>query len=138
MRHLRLGYILLFFSIQSHADTIEHYMNIADNIPKMEMKADAESQAWARSARNILILTSESIAETLLLANENAKSHGSPLFCIPPGTTVNALTMNELIQQTYKENSSQQADKNKMSVSQVALLGLSQRYPCDQNRTRTL
>ena len=42
--------------------------------------------------------------------------------------------MNELIQQTYSEISSQASDKNKMTVSQVALLGIEKRYPCPQDR----
>ena len=54
-----------------HADTMGNYMSIAGNIPLMEIKADPQAQAWARSARNILILTSESIIESLNLANES-------------------------------------------------------------------
>ena len=54
------------------ADTMEHYMAIAEQLPQMEMKADPKSQSWARSARSVLTLTHESIAETLLEANEAA------------------------------------------------------------------
>lgn len=125
--------ILLLLCIAAnyvYSDTIDHYMNIANNIPQMEMKADQQSQAWARSARTVLILTSESIAESLLLANDTAKQRGTPLFCLPPSMQLSGLTLNELIQQTYKEISSQQSDKDKMTVSQVALTGLSKQYPC--------
>lgn len=124
--------LCLMLSVSAHADTIDHYMNIASNIPQMEMKADQQSQAWARSARTVLILTSESIAETLTLSNDSARQAGAPLFCIPPGTPLDAAALNDLIQQTYREISSQQSDKNKMTVSQVALLGLSKKYPCQQ------
>lgn len=116
-----------------HADTINNYMNIANNIPQMEMKADPQAQAWARSARNVLTITSESIAETLTQANETAKTQGRPIFCLPQGTQLNSIVMNELIQQTYKEISSQQSDKDRMTVSQVALLGVSKKFPCQQN-----
>ncbi len=128
----RLIYLCLMLSVNAYADTIDHYMSIANNIPQMEMKADQQSQAWARSARTVLILTSESIAETLALSNDSARRLGSPLFCIPSGAQLDAITLNDLIQQTYRENSSQQSDKNKMTVSQVALLGLSKKYPCQQ------
>lgn len=124
---------LFILSFTTYADTIEHFMNIANNIPKMEMKADPQSQAWARSARNILTLTCESISETLLIMNDAAKSQGSPLFCLPAGTQMNADNLNQLIQQTYRELSSQKSDKDKMTVSQVALLGISQHYPCKEN-----
>ncbi len=126
-------FVLLCCSLLSSvtfADTIDHYINIAGNIPQMEMKADPQAQAWARSARNILILTSESVAESLMLANESANRAGNPLFCLPATVTLNGTMMNELIQQTYREISSQQSDKSKMTVSQVALLGLSKQYPC--------
>lgn len=123
--------ISLLFIVESlHADTINNYMNIANNIPQMEMKADPQSQAWARSARHVLTITSESIAETLIQANQTATQLGKPLFCLPYGMQLNPVTMNELIQQTYKETSSQRSDKETMTVSQVALLGVSKRYPC--------
>lgn len=126
-------YVFLIASINAHADTIDHYINIANNIPQMEVKADPQAQAWARSARNILILTSESIAESLTIANDSATRAGTPLYCLTPSVTLNGKMLNDLIQQTYREISSQQSDKDKMTVSQVALLGLSKQYPCQQN-----
>lgn len=126
-------YVFLIGSINAHADTIDHYINIANNIPQMEVKADPQAQAWARSARNILILTSESIAESLTIANDSATRAGAPLYCLTPSVTLNGKMLNDLIQQTYREISSQQSDKNKMTVSQVALIGLGKQYPCQQN-----
>lgn len=122
---------LASFSFTTSADTIGRYMNIANNIPKMEMKADKQSHTWARSARTILSLTSESIAETLVLANEEAQAHGStPLYCLPEGVTLNALLLNEIIQETYREISSLERDKNDMTVSKVALIGINRKFPC--------
>lgn len=130
MRYL-LGFII-FTSIGANADTIDHFMNIASNIPQMETKADPQSQTWARSARTVLVLTSESIAETLALANETAKEQGAPFFCLPASVQLNGTTLNELIQQTYRDISSERSDKDKMTVSQVALMGLKKQYPCQQ------
>ncbi|WED43335.1 phosphatase [Legionella cardiaca] len=125
--------IFLFFllcTLNTQADTMDHYMNISNSIPQMEMKADPQAQAWARSARNVLIITNESIAETLLQANELAKSQGKPLFCLPQGTNLNAIILNGIILETYRDISSQQSDKDKMTVSQVAWLGVTKKYPC--------
>lgn len=124
--------LLTTFSSLVQADTIDHYMRIVHTVPKMAMRADPRSQAWARSARNILILTSESIGESLTLANETATRQGSPLFCLPPGVRLNGVMLNELIQQTYRDISSRQSDKDKMTVSQVALIGVTKVYPCVQ------
>ena len=132
MAFKRFGLLMLLASCAAQADTIDNYMNIAGNIPQMEMKADPQAQAWAHSARNILILTSESVMESLALANESANRAGNPLFCLPPGLTLDASTVNDLIQRTYQDISSQPSDKNKLTVSQVALIGLSQQYPCQQ------
>lgn len=129
---MRYLVFLLMMSANVYADTIDHFMNIVNNIPQMEMKADPQAQAWARSARTVLLLTSESIVETLTLTNETAKQQGTPLYCIPIGVELTAATLNDLIQQTYKTIPSQQSDKDKMTVSQVALLGLKQQYPCQQ------
>ncbi|KTD49711.1 phosphatase [Legionella quinlivanii] len=129
-------YLFLMLSILSFlvkADTIDHYINISNNIPQMEMKADAQSQAWARSARNVLIITAESIAETLTQANDLAKSQGRQLFCLPEGKKLDAMTMNNIIVQTYNSISSQESDKSKMTVSQVAWLGVMKSFPCQGN-----
>ncbi|MCL9683279.1 phosphatase [Legionella maioricensis] len=124
---------LISFCSGLHADTINNYMKIANNIPQMEIKADPQAQAWARSAHHVLTITCESIAETMIQANETAKSQGKPIFCLPAGTQLNSINLNELIQQTYKEISSQQSDKDKMTVSQIAWLGVSKQYPCQTN-----
>lgn len=132
----KLFFICLLAAHQAYSDTMEHYMNIVNNIPKMEMNADPQAQAWARSARNVLAITTESIAETLLEANANAKNQGQPLFCLPNGTQLNTMTLDGIIQQTYKEISSQQSDKQKMSVSQVAWMGVRKNFPCNQNQAQ--
>jgi len=128
MRSLLIA--LTFISSIAQADTINNYMNIANNIPQMEIKADPQAQAWARSARHVLTITCESIAETILQANETAKASGKPLFCLPAGVQLNPIVMNELIVQTYKEMSSQQSDKDKMTVSQIAWLGINKKFAC--------
>lgn len=115
----------------TNADTIEHYMNIANSIPRMEMKADSESQAWARSARNVLLLTCDSIADTLLLTNETAKQKGYPIFCMPNSGKIDPSYLNNLIQKTYKELNDN--NKNTKTVSEIALLGISKEYPCQKS-----
>lgn len=127
--------LFLLVSFVAQADTMDHYINITNQIPQMEMKADPQAQSWARSARNVMILTNESIAETLLQANELARSQGRPLFCLPPGVTLNANTMNDLIVRTYRELSSQQSDKDRMTVSQMAWLAVGKSYPCQTAQT---
>lgn len=118
----------VFLPVQ--ADTMEHYMKIVSNIPKMEVKADNQAQIWAKSARNVLVLTCESVAESLMIANNEASRKGASLFCLPGTVTLNSTMLHDLIQQTYRGISSQESDKEKMTVSQVALLGLVQNYPC--------
>ncbi len=128
---------LFFICSYLHADTINNYMSIANNIPQMEIKADPQAQAWARSARHVITITCESIAETMLQANEVAVNQGKPIFCLPSGTQLNAVLLNNLIQQTYKEISSQQSDKDKMTVSQIAWLGINKQYPCSTSNAPT-
>ncbi|MDP1604317.1 MAG: phosphatase [Legionella sp.] len=132
--------IATFFGIFAffvHADTMNHYMNISNQIPQMEMKADPQAQAWARSARSIMVITNESIAETLTQANELAKAQGKPLFCLPLNTTLNAMTMGGIILQAYRDNSSQQSDKDRMTVSQMAWAGVTKAYPCQPQVAQT-
>ncbi|WP_185967309.1 phosphatase [Legionella israelensis] len=123
----------LFLWHQVYADTMDHYMSIADNIPKMEMKADSQSQAWARSARNVLIITCESIAETINQANVYAQKQDNPFFCLPANKQLTASVLNELIQQTYKEIPELQKDR--MTVSEVAWIAVKKNFPCKQRST---
>lgn len=112
------------------ADSIAHYMSIAQNIPRMEMKADASAQTWARSARNVLLLTGESIWESLKIANYSSQQKGNPLFCLPPDQALSAEQMYDLIQNTYQKLNLSPEQQNQMSVAQVALKGLEEAYPC--------
>ena len=127
--------IIAAFSVQ--ADTMEHFVSIFNEIPKMEIKADPQSQAWARSARNVLAVTTETIAETLMQANEYATSQGKPLFCLPISVQLNSATMSDIIVKAYQDLSSQQSDKGKMTVSQIAWLGVTKNYPCQQQQGAT-
>jgi hypothetical protein len=129
MRFISFGLLCSLIGF-AHADTIDNYMSIANNIPQMELKADQQAQAWARSARHVLTITCESIAETLMQANEASSQQGRALFCLPQGAQLTPSTMDEVIQQTYKEIASQQSDKGKMTVSQIAFLGIKKHYPC--------
>lgn len=122
---------ILLTSISGQADTMDHYMNIINGIPQMEIKADEQSQAWARSARSVILLTCDGIADTLLLANELAKKSGQqPLFCLTQPGQMSPEALSELIQQTYKTLPRVQAEKEKMTVSEVALLAVQERFPC--------
>lgn len=129
---LTCGLFSIFIHLPAQADTIDHFMNIANRIPQMEIKADPQAIAWARSARIVLDMTCESIAETMLQANEAAKNAGKPLFCMPSGTKLEGPMLNTLIQNTYREIPSQQSDKNAMTVSQVAWIGVNKQYPCQK------
>ena len=125
-----LGFCSLSFLSPSYADTMEHYMHIASDIPKMEIKADSQAQVWAKSARNVLVLTCESIGESLTLANRLAEQKGSPLFCLPEHIALSGQMLHDMVQKTYDEINVQGRDKSQMTVSEVALIGLSKNYPC--------
>lgn len=125
----------LFLSVPLWADSIQSYMKISNNIPQMEIKADAQSQAYARSARQVLTITSESIAETMIEANFIAKEHtGKSLFCLPAGTTLNAKLLDAIIKQSFSDQQSQQqpSSLDRESVSKIAWSGVLKKFPCDK------
>lgn len=129
------GYFLAFLLScwqVAFTDTMDHYMNIVNNIPKMEIQADGQAQVWAKSARNVLLLTCESVAESMLIANAAAEKQGTRLFCLPAGVTLNGYVLRNIVQQTYNDLSTPEHVKAKMTVSEIALLGLTQNYPCSQ------
>ena len=55
---------------------------------------------------------------------------GVPLFCLPSGQLLDATKMSIIIGNTYQSISSQQSDKNSMTISQIAWLGVQREYPC--------
>ena len=109
-------------------------MQIVQSIPNREMKADTESQVWARSARNVINLTNESIAETLLSANARATERDTPLFCLPQGKMLTAKSLGRLIQAYYTELSPAALERQPMTVSEIALVSVMQHYPCRTTR----
>jgi hypothetical protein len=130
MRKYFVIFCFISVSFAGYTDTIERYMNIVENIPKMEMKADSDAQIWVRSARNILNLTCESIAETLIASNKAATERGKPLFCLSTDKELDPTFLNTLIQKTYTQLSAPKEVKDNMTVSEVALTGLMQQFPC--------
>lgn len=129
--------ILVILHQPLYADKIIKFMNVANSIPRMEMKPDANSQAWAKSARNILLLTAESIWESLYSANQANTQAGAALFCVAKQEDMNAEQMTDLIKDTYQHLSMSDDEKNQLSVAQVALIGLQQKYGCNSTGNRS-
>lgn len=129
-----LGVTMAFgtFGSVAQADTIGSYMTIVNNIPKMAMQPDDQSQAWVRSARNILKSTDETMAETVLAMNRLAEAQGRALFCFS-GVSLDSERVDELIQSTYAELLKDQSTSSKMPVAQVLVMGLNRQYPCSGN-----
>lgn len=130
---MRLKFFLTTFLLATsvQADSIESYMKIANNIPKMEIQADAQSQAWARSARNVIIVTNDAIAETMLQGNAIAKKKGRPIFCLPQGVVLNAATMDAIIKQGSQDLTATPEERKKISVSTIAWQGVINKFPCN-------
>lgn len=117
----------------SQADTMGHYMSIINGLPQMELKADSQSQAWARSARSIIALTCDGIADTLVLANELTKKSGQqPLFCLTKPRQLTPETLDQMIQETYRNLQQAKEEKDKLTVSEVAFLAVQQKFPCSK------
>lgn len=122
-----LGVVLAIATCQiSWSDSIANYQHISQSIPKMEIKADEQSQAWARSARHVLTITNESIAETLVAMNEEATKQGQPFFCLPKNQLLDAQNLGRLLEKA----SQNQFPNNKTTVSQIALEMVKKKYPC--------
>lgn len=119
--------LLACLGVNAHADTINKYANIANSIPKMELKADEKSQAWARSARSILAITDETIAETILSMNSLAIENGEALVCLPSNLSLNGETIHALLQEAIKDPLVLNQNK---SISFVVINRLKEKYPC--------
>src|SRR3990167_1058114 len=124
--------LLGFFATALCADTIDNYVNISNHITTMEMKADRDSQTWARSARNVFAITNESIAETLLETNRIAANAGHPLFCMPQKLTLDASTIRNLLDKALKANPELQSSKDRPTISEIATLAVIEAFPCQK------
>lgn len=123
-------------SLSAQADTVGNYMTIIDNIPKMAMKPDEQSQAWVRSARNIVTSTDEAMVQTIISVNSVAMKQGRPVFCFSPGAPFDAGTADQLIQKTYAELlKTQGTSVSSMTVSDVLIIGMASQYSCSASVT---
>ena len=129
MRYLII--LLVLISNLAQADKIKNYIEISSSIPQMELKADPHSQSWARSARNIITSTDETILQTAVLMNSLSAKQGKPLFCFSNNTKIDNKTIDTIIKNTYRDLVAQgKANVNNMSVSEVAVIGIANKYPC--------
>ena len=131
----KMFFLIVFFTFcKANADSIASYINISKQIPQMELKADAQSQTWAHSARTIITLTCDSILDSLTLANQEAKKQGVCLFDLPRGEVLNAEKLDEMIQDIHAHTNMQNEKLDQWSVSKVALLALQKHYPCEEKK----
>lgn len=130
MQRVLLALGMWVVNMVCHADTIGNYMHIRNQLPQMAVKAEPQAQAWVRSARNILATTDETILETIVIMNQMMGKGGKKMFCIPQGTQINAKHMDEIIEKAYVQLPEPESEKNKRSLSEVAILGMIDTYPC--------
>lgn len=116
----------LFFSFPLFADTIVKYAGISKNIMQMALKADPKSQAWVRSARSILAVTDETVAQTVTAMNVLAQQSGTPLLCPPVSTKIDGPAIHKLLQDKVAHLDS----GDRRTISEVVIEGLKKRYPC--------
>ena len=127
--------LVLLWHTTLFADTLGKYASIARNIPSMELKADAQSQAWARSARSVLGVTDEAIAQSVVAMNLLALKNGTPLICAPPETKIDTAMIHTIL---AKHIASMPADDVSRSISEVVVTILTNQYPCHQTAKNML
>lgn len=127
--------VLVVWQSVVFADTLGKYAAIAKNIPSMELKADAQSQAWARSARSVLSVTDEAIAQSVVAMNIIALKNGKPLICAPADVKINTEMVHTLL---TKRIANMQLDDTNKNISSVVVTILTEQYPCNQTAQRQL
>jgi hypothetical protein len=116
-------------SVTTQADTLGKYASIAKSIPTMQLKADPKSQAWARSARSILAVTDEAIAESIDAMNTISKNNGRPLICMPESKPIDSTMVHTLLAELISKMAPDEASKN---ISAVVVSKLNTSFPCNQ------
>jgi len=119
--------LLTSLSTATFADTIGRYAGIAKSIPEASLKADPKSQAWAHSARAILEVAEESIAESIAAVQNAASQLNRPIFCLPESQSINTALIHQLLAQSISQLTEADATKN---LSDVVVASLREKYPC--------
>ena len=128
-KFILLSFLLTILST-AYSDTIGKYASIAKEIPKARLTADPKSQAWARSARSILNVTEETLAQTIQSMQALASKHNTPLLCLPAGQQIDNNLIHHTLEQLVNNFSPKDADK---SISQAVIEQLEAQYPCNQH-----
>lgn len=127
----RILFSILFLTISlstvTFADTIGRYAGIAKSIPEASLKADPKSQAWAHSARTILNVAEESIAESIAAVQTAANQLNRPIFCLPKDQSINTELIHQILEQKVSQLKEADATKN---LSDVVVASLTEKYPC--------
>ena len=120
--------LLSFVSLSISADTIEKYVGIAKSIPQSRLKADPKAQAWAHSARTVLDVTEETLAQTIVSMQALSLKQNSPIFCLPNGKSIDTGLVHQILEQSVARLAS--TDFNK-TISEVVVENLASAYPCN-------
>jgi hypothetical protein len=130
MRFAKLScLILLMWMNLCSADTIGKYAKIAKSIPEMSLKADPQAQAWMRSAKSILAITDETVAQTVVAMNQLAKSQGRPLICLPDSKKIDGDTVHEILASKIAGDVDENAPE---TISSIVTQELVKTYPCNR------
>lgn len=133
-RNLLFAATLMFtLPITAYADTIGRYAGIAKSIPEATLKADPKSQAWAHSARTILHVAEESIAESISSMQNAAMRLQRPILCMPQGRSINTALIHEILEQNIAQLKPSDETKN---LSNVVVASLSTKYPCQAHQAQ--
>ncbi len=125
------GLILLVLSLGTYADTIGKYAKIAKSIPEMSLKADPQAQAWMRSAKSILAITDETVAQTIMAMNQLAKRQGRPLICLPDTKVIDGATVHDILASKIQGDVDENAPD---TISNIVTQELLKTYPCNGAR----
>lgn len=113
------------------ADTLGKYAGIAKSIPQARLKADPQSQAWARSARSILDVTEETIAQTIQSMQALALQQQQAIFCLPQGQSLDTAKVHQVLEQLIANINETEA---KQTISEAVIAKLAADYSCSKTK----
>ncbi len=122
--------VCLSLALPSSADSISKYAKVAKSIPEMSLKASPQAQAWMRSAKSILAITDETVAQTIVAMNNEAKKQGHPIICPKENVEINGTVIHELLLNVIKGGV---GDNDSESISSIAIRVLMTAYPCEKS-----
>lgn len=124
-----LAFLLLVMN-NGNAGSMGAYLQLSNAANLGVNSGDMKVLLQAGMVKEMLQASDQTIAETIVLMNAQAKLQGHPVFCPPNGFELSGAVVRMINQKEFTQSGMPLNEKLKIPVATFTVYGLAKMYPC--------